>query len=143
MSPTESSSNDPSRREFLGTVALGAVGAAAASAFAGSGILHPTTTQETKTMAFTLPELPYADNALEPAIDALTMNIHRTKHHNAYVTNLNKALEAHPELAKMSIEDLCRNIATLPESIRTEVRNNGGGHRNHSMLRKWMEIVRE
>ena len=138
MSPNQPAPNDPSRREFLGTVALGAVGAAAASAFGGNSILHTTSTQETKTMAFTLPELPYAENALEPSIDALTMNIHRTKHHNAYVTNLNKALEGHADLQSMSIEDLCRNIATLPESIRTAVRNNGGGHWNHSMFWKWM-----
>jgi hypothetical protein len=109
-------SNDGSRREFLGTVAgsvtLGALGAAAASALASTPTIL--TEQETKkTMAHTLPDLPYAENALEPVIDAMTMNIHRTKHHNAYVTNLNKALEGHADLQSMSIEDLCRNIATL------------------------------
>ena len=134
MSPNHPASNDPSRREFLGTVAIGAVGAAAASAFAGTGILQTTSTQETKTMAFTLPELPYAENALEPSIDALTMSIHRTKHHNAYVTNLNKALEGHADLQAKSIEQLCAGINGLPDAIKTAVRNNGGGHFNHSMF---------
>jgi Fe-Mn family superoxide dismutase len=85
-------------------------------------------------MPFTLPELPYAENALEPTIDALTMNIHRTKHHQAYVTNLNKALEGQAAWADASIEDLCRRITTVPEAIRTAVRNNGGGHYNHSLF---------
>jgi Fe-Mn family superoxide dismutase len=85
-------------------------------------------------MPFTLPELPYAENALEPTIDALTMNIHRTKHHQAYVTNLNKALEGQTAWADASIEDLCRKITTVPEAIRTAVRNNGGGHYNHSLF---------
>jgi Fe-Mn family superoxide dismutase len=85
-------------------------------------------------MPFTLPELPYPENALEPTIDALTMNIHRTKHHQAYVTNLNKALEGQAAWADASIEDLCRKITTVPETIRTAVRNNGGGHYNHSLF---------
>jgi len=85
-------------------------------------------------MPFTLPELPYSNDALEPAIDARTMEIHRTKHHQAYVTNLNKALEAHPDLAALSIEALCARMGSLPESIRTAVRNNGGGHYNHSLF---------
>jgi len=85
-------------------------------------------------MPFTLPDLPYADAALEPVIDAATMSIHRTKHHQAYVTNLNKALEGHADLQSLPIEELCRRIATLPESIRTAVRNNGGGHFNHSLF---------
>lgn len=85
-------------------------------------------------MPFTLPDLPYANDALEPAIDARTMEIHRTKHHQAYVDKLNAALEGHADLAACSIDDLCRRIATLPESIRTAVRNNGGGHFNHSLF---------
>ena len=85
-------------------------------------------------MAFTLPDLTYAENALEPHIDAQTMNIHRTKHHNTYVTNLNKALEAYPDLQNKSIEELLTTLAHLPESIRTAVRNNGGGHWNHSLF---------
>jgi Fe-Mn family superoxide dismutase len=84
-------------------------------------------------MAYTLPELPYAPNALEPHIDARTMEIHHGKHHNAYVTNVNKALEG-SGVAEQSVEDLCRNIESVPEGIRTAVRNNGGGHANHSLF---------
>jgi Fe-Mn family superoxide dismutase len=89
--------------------------------------------KETQTMAYTLPSLPYPANALEPHIDARTMEIHHGKHHAAYVTNVNKALEG-KGLAEQSIEDLCRNIEKVPEDIRTAVRNNGGGHANHSMF---------
>jgi Fe-Mn family superoxide dismutase len=85
-------------------------------------------------MPFTLPDLPYAENALEPHIDAQTMNIHRTKHHNAYVTNLNKALEAHADWASKSIEEICKKITHVPEAVRGAVRNNGGGHYNHSLF---------
>ncbi len=86
-------------------------------------------------MAFTLPPLPYATDALEPHIDKTTMEIHHGKHHNAYVTNLNKALESAPDLSNKSIEELlANNCAIVPESIRTAVRNNGGGHVNHSMF---------
>ena len=90
-------------------------------------------------MPFTLPPLPYAPDALEPHIDKMTMEIHHGKHHNAYVTNLNKALESAPELANKSIEELlANNCAIVPEKIRTAVRNNGGGHINHSMFWKIM-----
>ena len=86
-------------------------------------------------MPFTLPPLPYATDALEPYIDKLTMETHHGKHHNAYVTNLNKALESAPDLADMPIEKLlANNCAAVPENIRTAVRNNGGGHMNHSMF---------
>jgi len=86
-------------------------------------------------MAFTLPQLPYAADALEPHIDKMTMEIHHGKHHNAYVTNLNKALESAPDLAGKSLEELlANNCAIVPENIRTAVRNNGGGHANHSMF---------
>lgn len=85
-------------------------------------------------MAFTLPPLPYPYNALEPYIDAQTMEIHHTKHHQAYINNVNKALEGYPELQQKSIEDLLRGINTIPEAIRTTVRNNGGGHANHSLF---------
>lgn len=86
-------------------------------------------------MPFTLPSLPYAFDALEPHIDKMTMEIHHGKHHNAYVTNLNKALESAPALASKSLEELlANNCALVPESIRTAVRNNGGGHANHSMF---------
>src|SRR5512141_131922 len=90
-------------------------------------------------MPFTLPPLPYAPDALEPHIDKMTMEIHHGKHHNAYVTNLNKALESAPDLANKSIEELlAKNCAIVPENIRTAVRNNGGGHVNHSMFWKIM-----
>ncbi|HEX7878670.1 MAG TPA: superoxide dismutase, partial [Candidatus Eisenbacteria bacterium] len=77
---------------------------------------------------FTLPALPYAVDALEPHIDAMTMEIHHDKHHAAYVTNLNKALAGHADLARMSIEELLTHLDTVPEEIRNAVRNNGGGH---------------
>jgi superoxide dismutase, Fe-Mn family len=90
-------------------------------------------------MAFSLPPLPYAPDALEPHIDKMTMEIHHGKHHNAYVTNVNKALESAPDLANTSIEDLlANNLSSVPENIRTAVRNNGGGHYNHSMFWKIM-----
>ena len=85
-------------------------------------------------MAHSLPPLPYAFNALEPHIDARTMEIHHGKHHQAYVTNLNAALDKHPELHAKTAEELLAGIATVPEDIRTAVRNNGGGHVNHSMF---------
>ena len=98
--------------------------------------------EETKremTYPYDLPPLPYAPEALEPYIDKMTMEIHHGKHHNAYVTNLNKALESAPELAGKTVEELlANNCAIVPENIRTAVRNNGGGHINHSMFWKIM-----
>ena len=94
-------------------------------------------------MAHELPALPYATNALEPHIDARTMEIHHGKHHAAYVTNLNKALESAPDLAAKSIDDLVKNIAAVPEAIRGAVRNNGGGHWNHSFFWKLMKAGAE
>ena len=85
-------------------------------------------------MAHTLPPLPYDKAALEPHIDATTMDIHHGKHHNAYVTNLNKALEGKPELEALSIDDLVKNLSKVPEDIRGPVRNNGGGHWNHTFF---------
>ncbi len=85
-------------------------------------------------MAYELPSLPYDYNALEPHIDETTMRIHHDKHHGTYVTNLNAALDKHPELHKKSLDDLLRNLNAVPEDIRTAVRNNGGGHWNHSMF---------
>src|SRR6218665_229532 len=84
-------------------------------------------------MAHTLPALPYDKTALEPHIDATTMEIHHGKHHNTYVTNLNNALAGKAELEALSIEDLCKNISTVPADIQAAVRNNGGGHFNHSL----------
>jgi Fe-Mn family superoxide dismutase len=90
-------------------------------------------------MSFTLPQVGYALDALEPYIDKMTMEIHHGKHHNAYVTNLNKALESAPALAGKTVEELLAgNCAIVPENIRTAVRNNGGGHINHSMFWKIM-----
>ena len=85
-------------------------------------------------MAHELPALPYAHDALEPFIDTMTMQIHHGKHHATYVTNLNAALEQYPDFQKHSVDDLIRNIANVPEAIRTAVRNNGGGHANHAMF---------
>jgi Fe-Mn family superoxide dismutase len=85
-------------------------------------------------MAFQLPALPYPNNALEPHIDALTMEIHHDRHHNAYVTNLNAALEKAPELQGKSIEELLTDLNAVPEAIRPAVRNNGGGHANHTLF---------
>src|ERR1700741_2141134 len=85
-------------------------------------------------MAHELPKLPYDFAALEPHIDAKTMEIHHGKHHQAYVTNLNAAVDKHPELQSKSVEELLKGINSVPEDIRTAVRNNGGGHANHSMF---------
>ena len=85
-------------------------------------------------MAFSLPALPYALDALEPHIDAVTMGIHHGKHHQAYVTNLNAAVEKEPALADRTIESLLADLAGVPEAIRAAVRNNGGGHWNHSLF---------
>ena len=86
-------------------------------------------------MAFTLPPLPFPSDALEPTIDKLTMEIHHGKHHAAYVNNLNKALESAPQLAGKPVEELlAKNLAVVPEAIKTAVRNNGGGHYNHTLF---------
>ena len=89
-------------------------------------------------MAFTLPQLPYAFDALEPHIDAQTMQIHHGKHHQTYVTNLNAALEKAPELQNQSIEQLLANVGSAPEAVRGAIRNNGGGHWNHSAFWRMM-----
>ena len=85
-------------------------------------------------MAFTLPALPYAYDALTPYIDEETMHLHHEKHHNAYITNANAALEKHPQLADKTIEEILADLNSIPEDIRTAVRNNGGGHANHSLF---------
>lgn len=85
-------------------------------------------------MKHTLPALPYAYDALEPVLDAMTMEIHHTKHHQAYIDKLNAALEKHPDIADKSVEELVADIESVPEDIRTAVRNNGGGHLNHSLF---------
>src|SRR5450759_2392617 len=91
-------------------------------------------------MAFTLPQLPYAFDALEPHIDSMTMQIHNGKHHQTYVNNLNAAIEKAPELAGKSLDELLRGIDKVPEAVRTAIRNNGGGHWNHSMF--WLIMSR-
>ena len=92
-------------------------------------------------MTYTLPDLPYAYDALEPHIDVETMQIHHDKHHNTYVTNLNAAVEKYPELAEKSVEELISSIGTVPEAISTAVRNNGGGHSNHTFF--WESLAPE
>jgi len=89
-------------------------------------------------MTYTLPDLPYAYNALEPFFDEETMHLHHDKHHQTYINNVNKALEAHPELASKSVEELVAQLDSVPEDIRGAVRNNGGGHLNHSMFWEWL-----
>jgi Fe-Mn family superoxide dismutase len=92
------------------------------------------TAQEGKKVAFTVPPLPYSFDALEPYIDAKTMEIHHDKHHGAYVTNVNKALEGHPDLQSKTIDELMKGLDAVPENIRNAVRNHGGGHWNHSLF---------
>jgi Fe-Mn family superoxide dismutase len=116
----------PTRRELLRTAGAGAAAFALAPLVARA--------DEEKKAGFTLPKLPYGYDALEPTIDAETMKIHHDFHHKAYVDNLNKALAGHSDLLSMRITDLLRNIRSVPENIRTAVRNNGGGHANHTMF---------
>src|ERR1700722_7062788 len=97
------------------------------------------TSQKEGPLAYVLPPLPYPPEALEPYIDKQTMEIHHGKHHNAYVANLNKALEGHAELQSLSIDQLLSSLDRVPENIRPAVRNNGGGHWNHSMFWKIMK----
>jgi superoxide dismutase, Fe-Mn family len=95
---------------------------------------HQATQKKETPLTYVLPPLPYPADALEPYIDKQTMEIHHDKHHGAYVTNLNKALDGHADLQKLSIEELLAKIESVPENIRTAVRNNGGGHANHTMF---------
>ena len=100
---------------------------------------QPIGTTTENIMAHSLPPLPYALDALEPHVDAKTMEIHHDKHHQAYVNNLNAALEKAPDVQNSSLDDLLRNLNKVPEAVRTAVRNNGGGHWNHSMFWQIME----
>ena len=95
-------------------------------------------------MAYSLPDLPYAKDALEPHFDAKTMEIHHDKHHAGYVAKVNAALEGHDDLASKSIEDLMSGLSSVPEAIRGAVRNNGGGHANHSLFwtKRWRRALR-
>jgi len=121
-----------SRRNFLAGIAVAVVVAATNTQRARAN----TSTLQTSEnhMPFTLPELPYPENALEPSIDAKTMNIHRTKHHQAYVDNLNKALDGQAAYATWTLDQICEQLGSIPETIRGAIRNNGGGHWNHSMF---------
>ncbi|MCC6355673.1 MAG: superoxide dismutase [Verrucomicrobiae bacterium] len=116
------------RRELVGRVAVAAAGAA--TALAGAAPARA----EAGGGAFTLPALPYAEDALEPSIDAMTMGIHHGKHHAAYVSKLNDAIAQAPSLKGRSIEEILRNINDVPEAVRASVRNNGGGHANHTLF---------
>jgi superoxide dismutase, Fe-Mn family len=133
------------RREFLvaGSIAgaalfrTGQLGANLLAADSPENI-NAKVTLEDKPMAFTVPALPYPFDALEPYIDAKTMEIHHDGHHGAYVANLNKALDGHADLQAKSLDDLLKNLDAVPEGIRAAVRNNAGGHWNHSLF--WMEM---
>src|SRR5262249_33183850 len=133
------------RRKFLlrgGVVSAGLLGTSAVAnllqASTTTKSFEPNLKSEEKSVAFSVPPLPYSFDALEPHIDAKTMEIHHDKHHAAYVTNLNKALEGHADLQSKSLEDLLGNLDALPEAIRNPVRNNAGGHWNHSLF--WTQM---
>lgn len=130
------------RREALKTTALATAAVATFLPTAHSQQAAPKTNAPapaTGAGPFTLPPLPYAFDALEPLIDAQTMELHHDKHHAAYVANLNKALAGYPDLQKKSVEDLLKNLDAVPEAIRTAVRNNAGGHYNHSLFWQMMK----
>jgi Fe-Mn family superoxide dismutase len=128
------------RRQAIKTTALASAALAALpGAIAQTNSAAPAAT--TPTGPFTLPPLPYAYDALEPFIDARTMEIHHDKHHAAYVANLNKAVTEFPDVGKMSVEDLLKDLNAIPEKIRTAVRNQGGGHFNHSLF--WQTLQKD
>jgi Fe-Mn family superoxide dismutase len=121
------------RREAIKTTAL------AAAVCASSMTAQRALAEAAAAAPFSLPPLPYPVDALEPHIDARTMEIHHDKHHAAYVTNVNKALAAAPEVGKKSLDQILANLKGLPENVRTMVRNNGGGHYNHSLFWQMMK----
>jgi Fe-Mn family superoxide dismutase len=125
-----------SRRQMLKQLGVGAAAWAAAPWL--NAVADKPSAAPAAPTGFTLPKLPYAYDALEPHIDARTMEIHHTKHHQAYIDNLNKALRDFPALQAKSIHELLADLTGLPESIRTAVRNNGGGHANHALFWTWM-----
>jgi Fe-Mn family superoxide dismutase len=129
------------RRQAVKTTALASVACAAASSLTlvNAQPAASPTTPSVPAGPFTLPPLPYAFDALEPHIDAQTMQIHHDKHHAAYVANLNKAVAPYPELGSKPVEDLLRDLNAIPENIRTAVRNQGGGHYNHSLFWQMMK----
>lgn len=121
------------RRDAIRSLAVGTLAAMAAPSLKAADAPAPG--------PFTLPPLPYSFDALEPHLDAQTMQIHHDKHHAAYVTKLNEALVGKPDLAKKSVEDLVRELGRVPEDIRTAVRNHGGGHANHSLF--WTSLSKD
>ena len=127
------------RRQAIKTAAIAGAALTAAPAVFAQTASTPPATAPAASGPFTLPKLPYAYDALEPHIDARTMEIHHDKHHAAYVANLNKAVADFPEFASNSIEDLLKNLNAVPEKIRTAVRNQGGGHDNHSLFWQMMK----
>ena len=129
------------RRHAIKTTALATAACAASLSAAKAQQPAPAMAAPAPTGPYTLPPLPYAYDALEPHIDAQTMQIHHDKHHQAYVTNLNKAVAGHSELVGMSVEDLIRNLAIVPAAIRAAVQNNGGGHYNHTLF--WQMMRKE
>src|SRR3954447_22611121 len=126
------------RRDAIKTATL-ATAACATILPAIAADTTPTAAAPAPAGPFTLPPLPYAFDALEPHIDARTMEIHHDKHHAAYITNLNKAVAGHPEAAGKSVEELLTGLNALPEAIRTAVQNQGGGHYNHSLFWQMMK----
>jgi Fe-Mn family superoxide dismutase len=124
------------RRQAIKTTALAS---AALATVPGAIAQTNSTAPAAPNGPFTLPPLPYAYDALEPHIDARTMEIHHDKHHAAYVANLNKAVADYPDLGQKSVEDLLKDLNAVPEKIRTAVRNNGGGHYNHSLFWQMMK----
>ena len=126
------------RRQALKTAGLAATACAIGSALQNGKAQSVPAAASSPNGPFTLPPLPYPFDALEPNIDAQTMEIHHDRHHAAYVANLNKAVAEFPEVGKKSIEDLLKNLNSVPEKIRTAVRNQGGGHYNHSLFWQMM-----
>jgi len=133
------------RRDFIRTVTIGTAGFLAAgvanAADAPARTAAPAPAPAAAGGPFTLPPLPYAADALEPHLDAATMQIHHDKHHATYVAKLNAAVAGHADLAASSVEDLLRRLDTLPADVRTAIRNHGGGHANHSLL--WPSLSRD
>ncbi|HLP25451.1 MAG TPA: superoxide dismutase, partial [Acidobacteriota bacterium] len=131
-----------SRREALKTLGAGVAFASLASVGLHAGATETSgaaATSSGATLGWDLPKLPFAYDALEPHIDARTMEIHHTKHHQAYITNAKKLLESHPELLARGPEALVRDLASVPEAIRTGIRNNAGGHVNHAFF--WQQLA--
>jgi Fe-Mn family superoxide dismutase len=126
------------RRHALKTTLMTTLACAAGSSLRTANA-QPATPAVASAGPFTVPALPYAFDALEPHIDAQTMQIHHDKHHAAYVTNLNKAVAEDAELGKKSVEELVKNLSSVPEKVRTAVRNQGGGHYNHSIFWQMMK----